>query len=134
MTGIYLFGHNSEGKRTPVEIEHLSVDERYNDFSNRDAEDSLRFVHVLCDNIIEIDFFLIDEGYDPKVIFADTFLSLNVELNVQTTNTNDQREKFFDGNNEAIIDFMNLLCDRLVKTETFLKNEGFERVEPPEII
>ena len=66
MTGAFLFGKGKDGKRTPVEIEFLTREERTKAMKGRSEEELIDWIHMLCNSIQEQEKFLIDEGYTKK--------------------------------------------------------------------
>lgn len=119
MTGIYLFGKDANGKRAPIEIEHLTDAERADRFLKAGAEDALRFLHAICDKLIEMDEFLKKEQYT-------SIITLDIEYF-----TEDERNDYFlDKPQEEILEAMNTLCVKLVYIEKFLEAEGYVAVDP----
>jgi hypothetical protein len=54
MTGAYLFTIRNE-KRVPVEVEHLTDEERDARFRTEDPENILAFFNLVCKTLAEID-------------------------------------------------------------------------------
>jgi hypothetical protein len=63
MTGIYLFGKDKDGKRTPMEIEYLTQDERHASLKGKTAEELVGWIDALCDTINQCEEFIVSEGY-----------------------------------------------------------------------
>ena len=63
MTGAYLFGLNAEGKREPMEVEHLTDNERHDTFIGREPEELVQWINTLSRAIVSLEYFLASEGY-----------------------------------------------------------------------
>ena len=63
MTGIYLFGKDKDGKRVPMEIEHLTRKELNASMEDRDNEELINWIATLCEVIVKAEDFLESEGY-----------------------------------------------------------------------
>lgn len=53
MTGAYLFAVR-DGERTPVEVEHLTDEERYEHFINRPPAELVRWLNMTCNKLAEL--------------------------------------------------------------------------------
>ena len=51
MTGAYLWGKGKDGKKTPVEIEHLTLEELHKQMKDRSTEELINWIDALCSTI-----------------------------------------------------------------------------------
>jgi hypothetical protein len=62
MTGAYLMAER-DGERQPVEVEHLTDEERKKKLGDRDTEELLRWLNMVCWTLAEVEnkYFVKDE-------------------------------------------------------------------------
>lgn len=87
-SGAYLFGKDKHGKRQPIEVEHLTDEERHKQFIARPQEELIGWINMLCKTIVKHEEFLASEGY----IIADE--------NVQVNNDDPTRHNIAGGMNK----------------------------------
>jgi len=51
MTGAYFY-REIEGKSTPVEVEYLTTQERYEIFKDKDKDEIIEWLDLVCDTLI----------------------------------------------------------------------------------
>lgn len=54
MTGAYLMAER-DGKRQPVEVEHLTDEERKEKLGDRDTDDILRWLDLVCKTLADVE-------------------------------------------------------------------------------
>lgn len=71
MTGAYLRSKTANGYE-PVEVEHLSPEERRRHLMARDPEEVMRWMDMLCENIVQVETLLKKLEADGVLIRKDT--------------------------------------------------------------